>query len=132
MSERSVIYVVDDDPAVLHSTRFLLESEGHRVETFANGPQLLAAMPATLPGDRPSCVLLDHIMPGMDGLEVLSRLRDLDARVPVVLITGHPDPRIRIKASGAGVPLIEKPLAFEVFRTMLPAEAAAPEPRARS
>lgn len=116
MSQPSIIYVVDDDAAVLHSTRFLLESDGHRVETFANGPQLLAAYP----GPRPSCVLIDHIMPGMDGLEVLTRLRDLDARVPGVLITGHPDPRIRSAALGAGVPLIEKPLAFEAFRAMLP------------
>ncbi len=107
MPPPSIIYVVDDDAAVLHSTRFLLESEGHRVETFADGPQLLAAIPGTLPatspGPRPACVHIDHIMPGMDGLEVLSRLRDLDARVPVVLITGHPDPRIRIAAAGARI-----------------------------
>lgn len=125
MSEPSIIYVVDDDAAVLHSTRFLLESEGHRVETFANGHALLAAYP----GPRPSCVLIDHVMPGMDGLEVLNRLRDLDARVPAVLITGHPDPRIRLAASCAGVPLIEKPLAFAFFRTMLPLGAVAREPR---
>lgn len=119
MSEPSIIYVVDDDAAVLHSTRFLLESDGHCVETFVNGRDLLAAYPSP----RPSCVLIDHVMPGMDGLEVLSRLRDLDARVPAVLITGHPDPRIRLAASGIGVPLIEKPLAFEIFQAMLPVEA---------
>ncbi len=127
MSDPSIIYVVDDDPAVLHSTRFLFESEGHRVETFANGLDLLAAYPLS----RPSCVLIDHMMPGMDGLEVASRLRRLDARVPVVLVTGHPDPRIRIAASGAGVPLIEKPFAFEAFRTTLPFGTDARKPFAR-
>lgn len=127
MSDPSIIYVVDDDPAVLHSTRFLFESQGHRVETFASGRDLLAAYPVP----RPSCVLIDHIMPGMDGLEVASRLRGLDARVPVVLVTGHPDPRIRIAAWGAGVPLIEKPFAYEVFRTTLPIGADAREPFAR-
>ncbi|MDP4003324.1 response regulator transcription factor [Methylobacterium sp. NEAU K] len=109
------IYVVDDDPAVLHSTRFLLESEGHAVETFAGGQELLAAFP----GPSPWCVLLDHVMPGMDGLEVFKRLRDLDDRVPVVLITGHPDPTICRRARAAGVPLVEKPLVFEALLNLL-------------
>ncbi|MEE7501934.1 response regulator transcription factor [Methylobacterium sp. C33D] len=111
----NLIYVVDDDPAILHSTRFLLESEGHRVETFASGRELLAAFP----GPNPTFVLLDHVMPGMDGLEVCGRLRDLDAGVPVILITGHPDPGIRTRASAAGIPLVEKPLAFDALMGML-------------
>lgn len=119
------IYVVDDDPAVLHSTRFLFESEGHRVETFASGFELLSVFP----GPCPLCVLLDHVMPGMDGLEVCRRLRDLDARVPVILITGHPNPRIRIRAREAGVPLVDKPLAFEALVDLLAACRPAPAPR---
>lgn len=112
---RSLIYVVDDDPAVLHSTRFLLESEGHHVETFAGGRELLAAFP----GPSPAFVLLDQVMADMDGLEVFARLRDLDRGVPVVLITGHPDPGIRARASAAGVPLVEKPLAWDVLLDVL-------------
>lgn len=110
-----LIYVVDDDPAVLHSTRFLLESEGHQVETFADGAELLAAFP----GPSPACVLLDYVMPEMDGLGVFRRLRELDHSVPAVLITGHPDPGIRTRAQTAGVPLFEKPLAFDAFLGML-------------
>ena len=109
------IYVADDDLAVLHSTRFLFESEGHQVETFVGGPELLAAFP----GPAPAFVLLDQIMPGMDGLEVYVRLREIDAMVPVVLITGHPDPGIRTRARAAGVPLVEKPLAFDTLVGML-------------
>ena len=116
----SLIYVVDDDLAVLHSTRFLLESEGHQVETFGGGPELLAAFP----GPSPTFVLLDQVMPGMEGLEVYARLRDLDAQVPVVLITGHPDPGIRTRARAAGVPLVEKPLAFDALLGMLAGEGA--------
>ncbi len=122
-SQASTIYIVDDDPAVLHSTRFLLESEGHPVAAFASGQELLAAFP----GPSPALVLLDHLMPDIDGLEVCRRLRGLDARMPVVLITGHPDPNIRIRANAAGVPLVEKPLAFEAILGMLAAEGGARE-----
>jgi FixJ family two-component response regulator len=117
----NLIYVVDDDPAVLHSTRFLLESEGHRVETFAGGRELLAAFP----GPSPAFVLLDQVMPGMDGLEVYGRLRALDARVPVILVTGHPGPGIRTRARAVGVPLFEKPLAFNALLGMIDAETGA-------
>ncbi len=113
----SPIYVVDDDPAVLHSTRFLFESEGHRVETFASGSELLSAFP----GPCPLCVLLDQVMPGMDGLEVCRRLRDLDAGIPVILITGHPNPRIRTRARDAGISVVDKPLAFETLASLLAA-----------
>lgn len=116
----ALIYVVDDDPAVLHSTRFLLESEGHRVETFCGGRELLA----TFPGPCPTFVLLDQVMPGMDGLEVFERLRVLDAAVPVVLITGHPDPGIRTRARSAGIAVVEKPLAFEALLGILAGEGA--------
>ena len=112
---QSLIYVVDDDPAVLHSTRFLIECEGHRVETFADGGELLAAFP----GPRPAFVLIDQIMAEMDGLEVFGRLRNLDAHVPVVLITGHPDPGIRTRATAVGVPLMDKPLAFDALLGLL-------------
>ncbi|MGH1591420.1 response regulator transcription factor [Methylobacterium phyllosphaerae] len=117
------IYVVDDDHAVLHSTRFLLESEGHCVETFTGGRELLAVFP----GPEPAFVLLDHVMPEMDGLEVLGRLRQLDVRVPVVLITGHPDPAIRARARAAGVPLVEKPLAWDVVLNMLACGGGRPD-----
>ena len=85
MTDEQTIFVVDDDAAVLHSTRFLLESEGHGVETFADGPQLLAAMP----GKRPSCVLLDHVMPGMNGFEATRALTRSEATrdIPVIVCT---------------------------------------------
>jgi FixJ family two-component response regulator len=117
----TLIFVVDDDPAILHSTSFLLESEGHRVETFRSGRELLAAFP----GPSPAFVLLDQIMPELDGLEVFAQLRTLDAVVPVILITGHPDPGIRTRARRAGLSVVEKPLAFDALLSMLGADGAA-------
>ena len=124
MTPVSPIYVVDDDPAVLHSLCFLLESEGHAVEAFGSGPELLAAFP----GPAPAWVILDYVMPGMNGLEVFARLRELAVRAPAVLITGHPDPRIRTRAREAGLPLVEKPLAFESLLAMLAVDRARSPP----
>jgi FixJ family two-component response regulator len=126
-ASHSLIYIVDDDPAVLHSTRFLIECEGHHVETFAGGSELLAVFP----GPKPAFVLLDQVMAGMDGLEVFGRLRRLDAHVPVVLITGHPDPGIRARAREAGIPVVEKPLVFDAFLGLL-ADDAPSIPTARA
>ncbi|CAO4178880.1 response regulator transcription factor [Methylorubrum aminovorans] len=117
LSLPSLIYVVDDDPAVLHSTCFLLESAGHRAAAFPSGEALLTAFP----GPSPAFVLLDQVMPGMDGIEVFGRLRDLDARVPVILITGHPNPSIRTRARAVGIALVEKPLALEDLPALIAA-----------
>lgn len=115
----TLVYVVDDDQATLHSTRFVLECEGHAVETFPDGPALLAAFP----GPNPDVILLDYVMPGMDGLEIAERLRALGGRTRAVLITGHPNPAIRVRAGAAGIPVLDKPLAFEALFGMLGADA---------
>lgn len=111
----SPIYVVDDDPAVLQSLCFLLEGEGHRVEAFGSGACVLAAFP----GPEPHYIVVDYVMPAMDGIEVFSRLRALDVRAPVVLMTGDPGVSVRRRAREIGLPLIEKPLAYEPLLAML-------------
>ena len=114
------IFVVDDDPGALNSLRFLLESEGYTVVTFRNGRDLLAIFPEA----DPSCVVIDYKMPNMNGLEVVLRLRQLEIDVPVILVTGHPDPVIRRKAREAGVELIEKPLSQDVLLAAIKATRA--------
>ena len=76
--------------------------------------------------------MMDGVMPGMDGLEVFRRLRALDARVPVVLTTGHPDPGIRTRARAACVPLVEKPFTFEALLAMLAANDRDDTPHAKA
>jgi two-component system, LuxR family, response regulator FixJ len=120
------IFVVDDDPGALNSLRFLLESEGYEVATFRNGRDLLAIFP----GADPSHVVIDYKMPNMNGLEVFLRLRQLQVHVPVILVTGHPDPSIRRKAREAGVELIEKPLSQDVLLAAIKATPAGTPGRA--
>ena len=105
---RQVAIIVDDDEATRKSLRFLLECEGIVVEDYADATQLIAA-PSWPP--RAGCMVLDLHMPGMTGIEVLEALRRGGSKVPVVIVTGHPNGanRRRAMASGA-LEFLEKPL----------------------
>ncbi len=83
------ILVVDDDPSVRALVRDLLELEGHEVQLVADGYAALRAVAA----ERPDCVVLDVMMPGMDGHEVLARLRAMPdgLELPVVMLTAAAD-----------------------------------------
>lgn len=98
-ARKAMVYVVDDDSDVLKSLRFLLETEGFDVRTFRSGSALL--------GSRTSydadCLIIDYKMTGIDGIELTYKLRDLGVRTPIILITGHLDQNIPVKAGPAGV-----------------------------
>jgi two-component system, LuxR family, response regulator FixJ len=96
---KSVIYVVDDDPGVLGSLRFLLETDGFDVETFRSGSALLNAVGS----NGADCFVIDYKMPNIDGIDLASRLRSRDIAAPIILITGYPDDNIPTKAAVAGV-----------------------------
>jgi FixJ family two-component response regulator len=96
---KPIVYVVDDDPGVLGSLRFLLETDGFDVETFRNGSALLNAV-ASKSAD---CFVIDYKMPNIDGIDLASRLRSRHIATPIILITGYPDDNIPAKAAVAGV-----------------------------
>ena len=107
----AVVHVVDDDEAVRDSLRFLLDAAGFAVRTHASAEALLSAGPP-LPG----CVLTDVRMPGMDGLELLRRLRAAAITVPVVVITGHADVPMAVRALKAGaLDFLEKPFSDDTL-----------------
>lgn len=109
-SAQPIVYVVDDDDAVLGSLRFLLETDGFAVRTFRNATALLNA--TSLPG--PDCYVIDYKMPDINGIELAGRLRQSDRDIPVILITGYPDGNIAARAAAAGVrEVILKPLLDE-------------------
>jgi CheY-like chemotaxis protein len=97
------ILVVDDDASVRALLRDLLECEGHEVRTAGDGFAALRAVSAA----RPDCVVLDLMMPGMDGHEVLARVRALDggASLPVVMLTAAADDAHAWRAWSGGVDL---------------------------
>jgi len=114
------IYIIDDDEALRPSVEILLDAKGdYAVRSFASGEEFLAVA-ETLPT---GCLLLDINMPGIDGMEVLRRLKPLDGRFETIFLTGRGDIALAVEAmkSGAG-DFIEKPYDN---RTLLDAIEAA-------
>jgi len=108
MSPDPTVFIVDDDAAVRDSLRWLMDSVGLRVEEFASGKTFLEEITPQHPG----CVVLDLRMPGLGGLEVYQRLREREIDLPVVIISGHGDVPIAVRALKSGVAdFIEKPFS---------------------
>lgn len=106
MPTENTVYVVDDDEAVRDSLAALLSAEGFHVVPFESGVSFLTDVSPSSRG----CILMDVKMPGLDGLEVQQELSARGISLPVVLMTGHADVPMAVKAMKAGaVDFIEKP-----------------------
>ncbi len=101
-----VLVLVDDDPAVRHALSFAFETNGIEVATFADAETALAAADQ----EAWQCLVLDQNLPGMNGLDLLERLRAAGIHAPTILITTHPSRATRARAFYAGVEIVEKPL----------------------
>lgn len=112
MIERQLIYVIDDDEAVRDSLKALLLAEGYDVRTFSSTEDFLAnGDPATS-----SCCLLDVRMPGRDGLNLLAELAERSLAMPVIVMTGHGDVPMAVKAMKLGaVDFVEKPFDISIM-----------------
>ena len=110
--ERRLVHVADDDDAIRRSVSFALKTSGFQVRTYESGSELLKSAP-----DIPSgCILLDIRMPGMDGLEVQEALKAKGVTLPVIIMTGHGDVSLAVRAMKAGaVDFIEKPFQKAVL-----------------
>jgi two-component system response regulator FixJ len=101
-----LIHLVDDDEAVRHSASFLLRHAGFRVKTYSDGVTFLENVDEAEAG----CILLDVQMPRMDGLEVQGELNRRGVAMPVIVLTGHGDIGVAVRAMKAGaVDFVEKP-----------------------
>jgi two-component system response regulator FixJ len=106
------IYVVDDDEAVRDSLHVMLEANGFAVAAFATGDAFIDHLPAEPFG----CLLIDVRMPGRGGLEVQDELRTRHVPLPVIVMTGHGDVPLAVRAMKAGaVDFIEKPFSDELL-----------------
>ena len=104
------ILVIDDEAAIRESMRMILEYEGYECVLAASGPEGLSAVER----ETPDLVFLDIRMPGMDGLEVLDRIRAFADSLPVVIVSGHGTVATAVEATKRGAfDFIEKPLESE-------------------
>jgi RNA polymerase sigma factor (sigma-70 family) len=106
------VFVVDDDEELCAGLRWLLESEGLSVETHTSAEAFLSAYDP----DRPGCLVLDVRMGGMSGLELQARLAEQGHSIPVIILTGHADVPMAVRATKAGaVEFLQKPADDQVL-----------------
>ena len=107
-----VVFVVDDDPAMRDSLRWLIESTGLNVETFGDAQTFLARIRPELPG----CLVLDVRMPGMSGLDLQAELVRRGIGLPTIVVTGHAEVPMAVRAVKAGaIDFIEKPFSDQLL-----------------
>jgi len=104
------LLVVDDDLHVRMMLEAILESEGYSVVLAQSGPDALAMMKE----EQPSLVLLDYMMPGMNGLDVLREIKKSHGLTKVIMVTGHGNEKLSIEMLKSGASdYIQKPFTMD-------------------
>jgi len=108
----SVVHLIDDDEDVRRAVSFLLSTAGFAVKVYESAIRFLEKCSPQSTG----CIVSDVRMPGMDGLQLLRRLKDVGIGLPVVILTGHADVALAVEAMKAGATdFIEKPFSDDVL-----------------
>ena len=111
-ADAPTVFVVDDDPGIRDSARWLIESVGLRVETYDSAQAFLDTYAAT----RPGCLILDVRLPGMNGLDLLDALRNRGATLPVIVVTAFGEVHSTVRAmKGGAIDVMEKPTRDQVL-----------------
>ena len=98
MTTEADAHVIDDDQAVRESIEFLLRSAQLTVKTYESASAFLAVAPTVGSG----CIITDVRMPGISGIDLLRRLKEMGIRLPVIVITGHGDVPLAVEAMKFG------------------------------
>ena len=129
MPDRGKVYVIDDDEAMRDSLNFLLDSASYEVTLFDSALKFLDALPGLAFG----CVVSDVRMPGLDGIELLKRMKADHCTFPIVIMTGHGDVPLAVEAMKLGaVDFLEKPFEDDRLIGMIDAALRQAESSARS
>lgn len=129
MTTKGIIYVIDDDSAMRDSLNFLLDSSGFGVALFDNAQSFLDALPGLAFG----CVVSDIRMPGLDGIELLKRMKAQHSPFPILIMTGHGDVPLAVEAMKLGaVDFLEKPFEDDRLTAMIESAIRRAEPAAKS
>jgi two-component system response regulator FixJ len=129
MSNKGKVYVIDDDEAMRDSLNFLLDSAHFKVTLFETAIKFLDVLPTLEFG----CVVSDVRMPGLDGIELLKRMKAGHSRFPIVIMTGHGDVPLAVEAMKLGaVDFLEKPFEDDRLIGMIEAAIRQTEPALKS
>ena len=129
MTTKGHVYVIDDDAAMRDSLNFLLDSSGFGVTLFDNAQAFLDALPGLAFG----CVVSDVRMPGLDGIELLKRMKAQASPFPILIMTGHGDVPLAVEAMKLGaVDFLEKPFDDDRLTTMIETAIHQAEPAAKN
>lgn len=109
-----MILLVDDDPHVRSTIARGLVELGYRVEQAESGPAALAIIAE----ERPLLVILDYVMPGMDGAETAREIARIDADLPIIFSTGHAALRA-LRQAADGAPVLEKPFSLDELDALI-------------
>jgi FixJ family two-component response regulator len=102
----SIVFIVDDDPSIRESLRRLVSSLGYEARTCTSAEKLLE----TLRPDVFGCIILDVLLPDLNGLEVQARLADLGVQLPIIFLTGSADIPMSVRAmKGGAIEFLTKP-----------------------
>jgi FixJ family two-component response regulator len=108
-SERSVVFVVDDDASIRDALKNLFSSVGLNVETFASAQEFLSS-----PHPEAGCLVLDVRLPGLSGFDLQRKLVEANGQKPIIFVTGHGDIQMSVKAMKAGaVDFLTKPFRHQ-------------------
>ncbi len=120
----AVVGIVDDDPAVRNSLKFLLEIDGFAVGVYRSADDLLTDGNLS----RFHCFVIDQYMPSVNGLDLAAKLREQHIPVPVILITTHPSKALVARANEMHIPIVEKPLLGNALLDRIRELVALPKP----
>ncbi|TPQ31781.1 DNA-binding response regulator [Bradyrhizobium guangdongense] len=129
MTIKGHIYVIDDDEAMRDSLHFLLDSSGYSVRLFESAQAFLDTLPDLVFG----CVVSDVRMPGIDGIELLKRVKAQASPFPILIMTGHGDVPLAVEAMKLGaVDFLEKPFEDDRLIAMIDVAIRQAEPVAKN
>lgn len=110
-----MILIVDDDDDVRGMIKRALAELGYPASEAEDGPTALAM----LDSHKPDLVILDYMMPGMDGAEVAREIARIDPDLPIIFSTGHTALRALRNAAGEDIPVLEKPFALSELDALI-------------
>jgi two-component system response regulator FixJ len=118
--EPDLVVLVEDDPALRNALTFAFETDEYAVRACADAESLLLSPIAT----RRYCLVVDEKLPGLSGLDLLVRLRDVGVSAPGILITTRPSANTRRRAAAASIEIVEKPLLGDALPKLVRAAFA--------